>query len=147
VDGLVNTKTNQVHNVNDPLEVLQAIGEQPERTIFLLKDYHLFLQDPNPIIVRKLKDVLLEAKSKQKPLIIVGCRLVLPPELERELTVVEFTLPGKEALRGVLTAFWNPPSSKTSHRNNRSKRLPLRWPDHHRSGERLRPVVRADSDH
>jgi len=78
------------------------IGEQPERTIFLLKDYHLFLQDPNPIIVRKLKDVLLEGKTKQKPLIIVGCRLVLPPELERELTVVEFALPGKEALRTVL---------------------------------------------
>ncbi|MBE0542241.1 MAG: AAA family ATPase [Verrucomicrobia bacterium] len=103
VDGLVNTKTNQAHNANDPLEVLQAIGEQPERTIFLLKDYHLFLQDPNPIIVRKLKDVLLEAKTKQKPLIIIGCRLVLPPELEREITVVEFTLPGKEALRGVLS--------------------------------------------
>jgi len=102
VDGLVNTKTNQVHNANDPLEVLQLVGEQPERTIFLLKDYHLFLQDPNPIIVRKLKDVLLEAKTRQKTLIIVGCRLVLPPELEREITVVEFALPGKEALRGVL---------------------------------------------
>lgn len=103
VDGLVNTKSNQVHNANDPLDVLQLIGEQPERTIFLLKDYHLFLQDPNPILVRKFKDVLLEAKTKQKTLIIVGCRLVLPPELERELTVVEFALPGKEALSGVLS--------------------------------------------
>jgi len=103
VDGLVNTQTNQVHNANDPLEVLQVISDQPERTIILLKDYHLFLQDPNPIIVRKLKDVLLEAKTKQKTLIIVGCRLVLPPELERELTVVEFALPGKEALSHVLS--------------------------------------------
>ncbi len=102
VDGLVNTKTNQVHNANDPLEVLQVMSEQPERTIILLKDYHLFLQDPNPILVRKLKDVLLEAKTKQKTLIVVGCRLVLPPELEREITVVEFALPGKVALRGVL---------------------------------------------
>jgi len=102
VDGLVNTKTNQVNSVSDPLEVLQVIGEQAERTIILLKDYHLFLQDPNPIILRKLKDVLLEAKTKQKSLIIVGCRLVLPPELEREITVVEFPLPGKDALRGVL---------------------------------------------
>lgn len=102
VDGLVNTQTNQVHDANDPLEVLQAMSEQPERTIILLKDYHLFLQDPNPILVRKLKDVLLEAKTKQKTLIIVGCRLVLPPELEREITVVEFALPGKEALRRVL---------------------------------------------
>jgi len=102
VDGLVNTRTRQVHAANDPLEVLQLVGEQPERTIFLLKDYHLFLQDPNPIIVRKLKDVLLEGKTKQKPLIIVGCRLVLPPELEREITVVEFALPGKAALGHVL---------------------------------------------
>src|SRR4051794_41518234 len=41
VDGLVNTKSNQVHNCNDPLEVLQVISEQKERTVFLLKDYHL----------------------------------------------------------------------------------------------------------
>lgn len=41
-------------------------------------------------------------KTKQKPLIIVGCRLVLPPELEREITVVEFALPGKAALGHVL---------------------------------------------
>jgi hypothetical protein len=102
VDGLVNTQSKQVHNANDPLDVLQVIGEQPERTIFLLKDYHLFLQDPNPIVVRKLKDALLEGKTRQKPIIIVGCRLVLPPELEREITVVEFALPGKEALRHVL---------------------------------------------
>ncbi len=102
VDGLVNTATNQVHSASDPLEVLQVISEQPERTLFLLKDYHLFLQDPNPIIVRKLKDLLLEGKTRQKTLLIIGCRLVLPPELERELTIVEFALPGKEALRGVL---------------------------------------------
>src|SRR5205085_11183556 len=34
VDGLVNTQSKQVHNANDPLDVLQVIGEQPERTIF-----------------------------------------------------------------------------------------------------------------
>jgi len=102
VDGLVNTQTNQVHNANDPLEVLQAIGEQKERTITLLKDYHLFLEDPNPILLRTLRNVLLEAKTKQKTLIIAGCRLVLPPELERELTTIEFALPGREALGTVL---------------------------------------------
>lgn len=102
VDGLVNTQTKNVREVNDPFEVLQAIREEKERTIFLLKDYHLFLDDPNPVMLRKLKDVLVEAKVKQKPIIIAGCRLVLPPELEREITVVEFALPGKEVLRNVL---------------------------------------------
>ncbi len=72
------------------------------RGVRCVKDYHLFLQDPNPIILRKLKNVLLEGKTRQKTLIIIGCRLVIPPELEREITVVEFALPGKEALRHVL---------------------------------------------
>jgi hypothetical protein len=42
------------------------------------------------------------AKTKSKTLIILGCRMVLPPELERELTVIEFALPGKEELAAVL---------------------------------------------
>lgn len=46
--------------------------------------------------------MLLEAKTKHKTLIVVSCRLVLLPELEREITVVEFALPGKKALRDVL---------------------------------------------
>jgi ATP-dependent 26S proteasome regulatory subunit len=102
VDGLVNTKTGQSREAFAPLELLQAITEEKERTVFLLKDYHLFLDEPDPIALRKLKDVLVEAKLKQKPIIIAGCRLVLPPELSRELTVVEFPLPGKEVLRHVL---------------------------------------------
>jgi AAA+ superfamily predicted ATPase len=102
VDGLVNTETSQVRDANDPLEALQAISDQSERTVTLLKDYHLFLQDPNPILLRKLKDLLLDCKMKQKTIVLVGCRLVLPPELERELTIVEFALPGREELRHVL---------------------------------------------
>ncbi|MFN7141724.1 MAG: hypothetical protein ACK4UN_20575, partial [Limisphaerales bacterium] len=102
VDGLVNTSTNQVRDAMSDLEVLEAIGEEKERTILLLKDYHLFLDQPNPVALRKLKDVLMDGKTKQKPIIIAGCRLVLPPELERELTVVEFSLPGREVLRNVL---------------------------------------------
>jgi hypothetical protein len=85
-----------------PSLTFAAIAEQNERTITLLKDYHLFLQDPNPILLRKLKDVLLDCKVKQKTIVLAGCRLVLPPELERELTVVEFALPGREDLRHVL---------------------------------------------
>src|SRR6185312_15029312 len=102
VEGLVNTSTKQVQNANDPLEVIQIISQKPDRAIVLLKDFHLFLEDPNPILVRKIKDVLMEAKTKQKTLIILGCRLVLPAELERELTVIEFALPGKATLRGIL---------------------------------------------
>jgi hypothetical protein len=102
VDGLVDTKKHTTTAANDPLEALVAIKDMGDRTIILLRDFHLFLQDPNPILIRQLKDVLQEAKTKSKTLIILGCRLCLPPELEHELTVIEFALPGKEELRTVL---------------------------------------------
>ena len=102
VDGLVESKTAKVTAALDPLEALQAIQEQEEKTIVLLKDFHLFLNDPNPILISKLKDVLHQAKTSSKTLVILGCRLILPPELERELTVIEFPLPGKTALGTVL---------------------------------------------
>ena len=46
--------------------------------------------------------MLQHAKTASKTLILLGCRLCLPPELERELTVVEFALPDKEQLSKVL---------------------------------------------
>src|SRR5258708_26509664 len=52
----------------------------------------------SPVLLRQLKDTLQHAKTRNMPLIILGCRLCLPPELEREVTVVEFSLPGKEEL-------------------------------------------------
>jgi hypothetical protein len=106
VDGLVDTAKNATTAAHDPLEALLAVREMRERTIILLRDFHLFLQDPNPVLIRQLKDVLQEAKTKFKTLVILGCRLCLPPELERELTVVEFTLPGKEELGVVLTGIF-----------------------------------------
>ncbi len=98
VDGLVDTAKNSATAANDPLDALLAIREMKEKTIILLRDFHLFLTDPNPVLIRQLKDVLQEGKTKYKTIIILGSRLCLPPELERELTVVEFALPGKEQL-------------------------------------------------
>ena len=101
--GLVDTQKGAARQASDPMEALLAIEELPDKTIILLRDFHLFLTgDPNPVLLRQIKDTLHEAKKRNKPLIILGCRLCLPPELERELTVVEFALPGKEQLGRVL---------------------------------------------
>lgn len=101
VDGLADTE-GKVINANDPMEVLEKIDALPEQTIILLRDYHQFLADANPVLVRRFKDVLLSAKTKSKTLIVLGCRLCIPPELEHELTVLDFALPGKDQLGDVL---------------------------------------------
>ena len=101
--GLIDTDKGSARPVNDPMEALLAIMELPEKTIIILRDFHLFLNgDPNPLLLRQLKDTLQHAKTQNKPLIVLGCRLCLPPELEREITVVDFALPGKEEMARVL---------------------------------------------
>jgi len=76
-------------------ELMVAVDELPENTVVLLKDFHQFLDDGNPVLVRKVKESLRVGKTKGKALVIVGCRLALPPELEREFVVVQFALPDK----------------------------------------------------
>ena len=62
-DGLVNTTSNKAVDAPDPLAALDALAGLPEKSVVLLKDYHLFLQDPNALLLRKLKDTLLLAKT------------------------------------------------------------------------------------
>jgi SpoVK/Ycf46/Vps4 family AAA+-type ATPase len=121
VDGLVDVQKNTTSAANDPLEALIAIRDLKEKTLILLRDFHLFLQDPNPILIRQLKDVLQEAKTKSKTLIILGCRMVLPPELERELTVIEFALPGKAELGAVLAGIMESAAIKDMENDQREK--------------------------
>jgi len=102
-NGLIDTSKGTGRECNDPLEALLAIRELPEKAICVLKDLQMFLgNDANPVLVRQFKDVLQEGKTKSKTIIVLGCRLALPPELERELTALEFALPDKLALGGVL---------------------------------------------
>ena len=100
--GLIETGTGTSSGCQDPMEVLGALPDLPENSIVLLRDYHLFFDEPNPMIIRQMKDQIRAGKVHGKTLAVLGCRLKLPPELERDFTVVDFALPGADALREVL---------------------------------------------
>jgi AAA+ superfamily predicted ATPase len=93
---------NTVKDTQEPMSMLEHFMDSEERTIMLLRDFHLFTEDRNPLVWRKLKDALQQGKSRNQVLIIVGCRLALPVELEKEITVVDFALPDREQIRAVL---------------------------------------------
>jgi len=101
-EGLIDTTKGTTRECNDPMEVLNAITELPEDSILLLRDFHQFFDDPNPVLIRRLKDQLRESRTSGKTLVVLGCRLNLPPELEREFTVIDIALPGFEELNAVL---------------------------------------------
>jgi len=104
-EGVIHPTSEGVESIpdtQDPLSMLDAVNKLPEKSIVLLCDFHMIITDPNPMVFRKLKDTLRVCKTKNRVLIIIGCQLKLPPELEKEITVIEFKLPDREQLRIIL---------------------------------------------
>lgn len=105
-EGLVDIADGKSTNCSDPLEALQLVerlfAEDEPRHVVLMRDLQLHLEQNDPLLVRKLKDLLRLAKSRGHALVLLGCRIKLPPELEHETTVIDFGLPGPDRLREVL---------------------------------------------
>jgi ATP-dependent 26S proteasome regulatory subunit len=88
----------------DAIRVLDRIMSSNEQALYVLKDFHPFLNDPHTstTVVRKLRDLTYSLKLSYKTLIFVSPLLALPPELEKEITVVDFGLPTVEELGKLL---------------------------------------------
>ena len=105
IQGVVNCGDQTgMSDTEDPMAMLDAFENLPEKSVLLARDFHALLAgDPNPMLVRKIKEVLLDGKNHHKTLVICGCRLHLPAELAKEFTTIDFALPGRDDIKVVLT--------------------------------------------
>jgi ATP-dependent 26S proteasome regulatory subunit len=78
------------------LEVLAQLHEAPEYTVFLLRDFHPYLKDAR--VIRLLRDLAGRLRGRAQTLILSGPVLQLPTELEKDVTVLDFPLPGPEEI-------------------------------------------------
>ena len=84
----------------DPLAALDQVLAAPDQTVFLLKDFHPFMNDH--MVVRKLRDLVYALKTSYKTLVLLSPVLKLPVELEKEITVVDYQLPTPQDLDRLL---------------------------------------------
>lgn len=87
----------------NPLRALDFIAHSQESAIFVLKDFHPFLDEQRsiaeqPVIVRRLRDITNELKHSYKTLIILAPVLRFPVELEKDITVLDYALPTQAEL-------------------------------------------------
>jgi SpoVK/Ycf46/Vps4 family AAA+-type ATPase len=77
----------------DPLKALRFVVEAKadERAVFILRDLHAYLK--NPEVVRLLRDIGRKLKEELKTVFLISPLLAIPPELDKELAVVEYPLP------------------------------------------------------
>jgi len=81
----------------------------------VMGDLQLHLDQIDPMLVRRLKDILRLAKANGHAVILLGCRLKLPPELDHEITRVDFSLPDPAQLGTVLDGIIKSAKLKAPH--------------------------------
>src|SRR5579884_1731835 len=101
-----------IADTNDPTEMLKKFHDLPEKSVVVLRDFHMLLADPNPYLFRLVKDALSVGKTSNRAIVIVGCTLRLPPELEKEIVVLDFALPDRTQLREILDGICKSAKSK-----------------------------------
>ena len=86
-------------NITDPIEALNYAIEKGDRTIYIFKDFHVFLKDP--IVIRKLRDAIAMFDGFYKTIVILAPITVIPTELEKDIVVVDFDLPSYEEIADI----------------------------------------------
>lgn len=75
----------------DLLVALENIQRSSEPALYLIKDIHHYMNDP--AIIRKLRDLSISLRSSFKTILIISPILKIPPELEKDISVIDYNLP------------------------------------------------------
>ncbi len=88
-------------STQNPIEALRFINNIGIKALFILLDFHVFMIDTNPDIVRFLRELNKSFKLVQKNIIIIAPSLSIPSDLEKDITVIDFPLPDKEEIENI----------------------------------------------
>jgi SpoVK/Ycf46/Vps4 family AAA+-type ATPase len=107
-DGLTDNGKTRGEDSKQAVKALEAVGRCQEPAIFVFKDFHVFFgannRPPDNPVIRKVRDLVPHLKSSAVPknVIFLAPALLLPGDLEKVVTVVEFELPSFGEIRTVL---------------------------------------------
>ncbi len=86
--------------LREPLAVLNEILQADVSGIYILKDFHTYLETPE--IVRQLRDLASALRRSRKTVIILSPTLKVPPEMEKSITILDMPLPSHQDLSDLL---------------------------------------------
>lgn len=91
-----------------PLKALEFIEKYDKPSIFVLQDFHVYFggqgRVPDFQLIRKLRDMLTRIKQSVNPINVIFTSpfLILPDDLQKDITIVDFELPTFEEIMSVL---------------------------------------------
>lgn len=103
VDGYQGNPNDQGVARRNPLQALEHIEKIPQSAsaLFVLRDYHHFLDDV--AVSRKLKNLARSLKSQSKTVLLLAPQVQIPEALTETVTVIEFSLPTVQEIQHEVT--------------------------------------------
>lgn len=87
-------------DTRDPIIALREILGSSEPSIFVLRDFHEFLN--NSEVKRRLRDLATLLRSTLSTVVILSPLMRLPDELEKDVTIYDFPLPDRADMQRML---------------------------------------------
>lgn len=101
-DGLVNVLEPGGNGTTDPIEAITVASKMDGQSIVLFSNYHVYLEGGGSQMAVEVSRAIRNAKLHGNHLIFVGCRSVIPPEIQWEVTELDIPLPKRDELRSVV---------------------------------------------
>ena len=105
-DGLVCNGA-KIRDTADPLHAIESVANAKDDAIYLFKDFHVYFggdrnSRPDYAVIRKLRDIIPTLKSSRKTIVFVSSKLVIPCDMEKEISILDFALPNTEEIQALL---------------------------------------------
>lgn len=98
--GIVGPDGKAMANTLDPAMALAAARQIRTPALFAFLDLHPFLDEPR--VQRRLKDLGQEVGGRGQGVLLVGPKLVVPPEVEKMVSIIDVPLPSRDEVSRLL---------------------------------------------
>jgi len=98
--GGASLSSGPITNTQEPAQVLNHLNTMTIEALFVLKDFHRYLDDPQ--VIRRLREVAQQFGQDRRTMLITGPSVNLPPELEHQAEFLNLPLPDGKRLGEII---------------------------------------------
>lgn len=115
-EGMARAGGAPLYNTLEPAQVLSQIGTMQSDGLFLLKDFHKYLEQD--VIVRKLRDLTQQFRQARRAIVISSPVVKIPIELERDTVRFPLGLPDESELSQLVAGVVRDLTAKNGVKND-----------------------------
>lgn len=103
-----NLSKKTVNSTTNPISALDFVEKCDEDAIFVFKDLHVYFgtqgRPASYDLIRKMRDIItvLHESFKRKNVVLISPELVIPADMQKEISVFDFPLPNVDEVRSML---------------------------------------------